>query len=289
MGSSGSTLLASLTGTGVPPLTFSTTTLAFGNLDIGATSAAQPVVITNSASGPVTLPGFSITSDFKISTSTCPGTLASGTSCTLSVVFNPTTTGPRTGTLTPNANSPGYSTTQTTLTGNGVDFTLVETPTSGTVIAGNATTSTIVTTAIAGFAAPVTATCSTTAPGTSCTLSVASFTPAPTTTLTAKFSTTSQYVIIGYGSVGGTGYLCVVGAASALLLLITRRRSTPLLRNGLLALLLAVGGLSLSGCSGKQPARNSVYTPPGTYAYTVTETDGFLVRSATFSLTVTAK
>ena len=224
---------------------------------------------------------FSITGDFKIASSTC-GTLAAAASCTVGIVFNPTTTGPRSGTIT-------AGTTSAALSGNGVDFSVAETPTSGTVIAGNANTATLLTTAIAGFSAPITATCTTNAPGGTCTLSATSFIPAPTTTITAKFTTTSQYVVIGYGSFGGTGLLWIIGTGSALLLLITRRRTTPLLRNSLLAVLLAIAGLSLSGCSGKLPAQNSVYTLPGTYTYTVTETDGFLVHSATYSLTVTAK
>ena len=37
------------------------------------------------------------------------------------------------------------------------------------------------------------------------------------------------------------------------------------------------------------PAQNSTYTAPGTYNFTVTATDGFLVHSATYALTVTAK
>jgi hypothetical protein len=48
-------------------------------------------------------------------------------------------------------------------------------------------------------------------------------------------------------------------------------------------------GVSATGCSGKLPAQNSVYTGAGSYVITVTATDGFLVHSATYNLTVTAK
>jgi hypothetical protein len=53
--------------------------------------------------------------------------------------------------------------------------------------------------------------------------------------------------------------------------------------------LLAATGLAITGCSGKLPAQNSVYTGPGTYTVTVSATDGFLTHSATYTLTVTAK
>jgi hypothetical protein len=48
-------------------------------------------------------------------------------------------------------------------------------------------------------------------------------------------------------------------------------------------------GLSSSGCTGKLPTQNSSYTGPGSYVITVTATDGFLVHSATYNLTVSAK
>jgi hypothetical protein len=53
--------------------------------------------------------------------------------------------------------------------------------------------------------------------------------------------------------------------------------------------LLAAISLSMTGCTGKLPAQNAAFTGPGNYTVTVTATDGFLVRSATYSLTVTAK
>jgi hypothetical protein len=68
-----------------------------------------------------------------------------------------------------------------------------------------------------------------------------------------------------------------------------RKSASALLRSGLAVALLAAIGLALTGCSGKLPAQNSAYTGPGTYTVTVTATDGFLVHSATYTLTVTAK
>jgi hypothetical protein len=57
-----------------------------------------------------------------------------------------------------------------------------------------------------------------------------------------------------------------------------------------LAFIVVTGLLSLAatGCSGKLPAKNAAYTGPGTYTITVSGTDGFLTRTATYTLNVTA-
>ena len=103
-----------------------------------------------------------------------------------------------------------------------------------------------------------------------------------------SFSTTSQYTVVGYGGFG-SGFLWLVAAASGWLLWRGRRSGRALLRGGVLTVLLAAMGLWLTGCTGKLPAQNAAWTAPGNYAVTVTATDGFLVHSATYSLTVTAK
>ena len=99
--------------------------------------------------------------------------------------------------------------------------------------------------------------------------------------------TTSQYTVIGYGVFGG--YLWPIVVGSGLLLWRTRRRVGTMLRSGLMVVLLAAIGWSMTGCSGKLPTQNPAYTGPGSYTITVSATDGFLVHSATYSLTVKAK
>ena len=53
-----------------------------------------------------------------------------------------------------------------------------------------------------------------------------------------------------------------------------------------LMVLLAAMSFAVTGCSGKTPGKNAAFTGPGNYTVTVTGTDGFLVHSATYSLTV---
>jgi hypothetical protein len=81
----------------------------------------------------------------------------------------------------------------------------------------------------------------------------------------------------------------LIGIGSGVLLLVSRRRAGSLAKTGLFAVMLLAFGVSATGCSGKLPAQNSVYTGAGSYVITVTATDGFLVHSATYNLTVTAK
>jgi hypothetical protein len=286
VGSSGSTLTATLTGKGIPDLVFSFNTLEFGNLDVG-NSATKSLAVTNNASGPVNVPPLVTTGDYSVASS-CGNTVAPLATCNINVTFKPTTTGSRSGTLTVNSSDPAYSGTPTALTGNGVDFTIATNPSSGSVIAGYDKSTNVITTPLAGFVAPITISCSVTAPGSTCALSATTFGSTVAVSTAVNITTTSQYAVIGYGGLGG-GSLWIIGFGSGCLLWIRRRSISGTARAGILLLLVAVASLSITGCSGKLPAQNSIYTKPGTYTYTITATDGFLVHSATYSLTVTAK
>jgi hypothetical protein len=296
VGSNGSTLTATLTGTGIPDLTITPAqTLNFGNLDVGA-SATLTLTATNSATGTVPVPGFLTTGDYS-TTNNCGSTLAAGASCTITVKFTPTTSGTRTGTLTVNAANPG---TPSMLTGNGLDFTIASSPASGTAIAGYSSSTMITTTPLAGFGAQLKLSCTTQAPGSICTLttgtstaSTVTYESSSPTQIGVSITTTAQYAVIGYTGGFGSGWLSLIAVASASLLWMRRRSLGRLARSGLTLALLAVAlgaaSLGMTGCSGKLPAKNANYTVPGNYTYTMTATDGIITHSATYTLTVTAK
>ncbi len=284
-------LLSTLTGTGIPDLSYTFAPVPFGNIDVGATSAAQSFVVTNPNSSAVPVPGFTVVGSFA-EADNCGVSLGAKQSCTVVVTFKPTTTGtaaPNTGSIALKSASAAYSNAAVTLTGNGIDFTIVVNPGSGSVIAGYNTTFNVVTTPLAGFAAGLNLSCTTTVPGSTCTVAAGSVGGAAAVTTNVSITTTSKYTVVGYGGYGGSGWLWTIGLASGCLLLIGRRRAGLMVRGGLLLVLLACVSVGLTGCSGQQPAQNSVYTAPGTYSYTITATDGFLVHSATYSLTVTVK
>jgi hypothetical protein len=287
--STGNTLTAALTGTGVPGFTISTTALSFGSQDVGF-AAAQTLTLMNIAPQALPVPAFVTTGDYAVSTAACGGSLAAGANCLVKVTFQPVATGPRNGTVGVNSTSLLYNGLSATLTGNGVDFSLSLNPTSGTVVAGDSVTSTATLSPIAGFAAPVTLSCmlAAAAVASTCALPANSVTPTATVTTAISISTTSQFTVVGYG-VGGHGYLWLIALGSGWLLWAKRRSAGALGWSGLIVVLLAMMSLSMTGCSGKLPTQNPAYTGPGNYTVTLSATDGFLVHTATYNLTVTAK
>jgi large repetitive protein len=96
------------TVTVAPVVSISPTTLAFGNVVLGATSAAQTVTVTNTGAGPLVFNTIGITGNFAIvpGTTTCRtgvanAVTANGGFCVINVTFSPTgTAGAKTGTLT---------------------------------------------------------------------------------------------------------------------------------------------------------------------------------------------
>jgi hypothetical protein len=280
----------SLTGTGIPGFTLTPGPLSFGNQDVGSTSSPPlTLTLTSVAHRALATPVFTTTGNlYSVSTAACGATMIAQTSCLVSVTFTPQTTGPLAGTLTDNSANPVYSGLSATMTGNGVDFSISLNPTGGSVAAGDGTTTTATLTPIAGYSSPVTLSCAVPAGAAAmvCSLSSATLTltSAAAATTVVSIGTTSQYTVIGYSGTGGRGLLWLLAAASGGLLW-RRRRLTPVLLGGLLLVLL--GGLT--SCSSKLPDQNAAWTAPGNYAVTVTATDGQLVHSATYSLTVTAK
>jgi hypothetical protein len=282
------TLTAPLTGTGIPVITGSPTALNFGNVDIGATSPAQVITFTNTATGAVTVPQLLVTSDYAVTTN-CGSSLAALATCTISVVFKPTATGARNGTLTVNSTTPAYSGLSTSLTGNGVDFSLALAPTSGSVVAGISVSTNATVTPIAGFSAPVSLSCATNAQASTCVPASASFTPSATVVTAVAISSTSKFAVVGFGGLGGNGLLSLIALGSGALLWLKRRSAVTFARISLGIVFMAAASLLATGCSGQQPAQNAQFTAPGSYTYTITATDGFLVRTVTYTLTVTAK
>jgi hypothetical protein len=85
-------------------ISVSPSSLAFGTQKIGTTSTPKVVTLTNNETVTVTINGVTITgrnaTDFAVSSSTCNSTLASTSTCGISVTFKPRATGTRVGTLT---------------------------------------------------------------------------------------------------------------------------------------------------------------------------------------------
>ena len=92
---------ASITGTGigVPIVVLCPSGLSFPNQVVGSSSTPQTAIITNTSATALTITQISTSGDFS-ETNNCGGGLAPQTACVTQIVFSPTTTGTRAGTLT---------------------------------------------------------------------------------------------------------------------------------------------------------------------------------------------
>ena len=130
-----------LSGTGMtsaPSVTLSPTSVGFGNQNVGTTSAAQTVTLTNTGTAPLTITSIALggtnAADFAES-ATCPlspDTLASGGTCTITVTFSPSVAGSRSAAISISDNA-ADSPQSIALSGTGV------TPTTGVTLIGSST------------------------------------------------------------------------------------------------------------------------------------------------------
>ena len=91
-----------LSGVGTTPAAIVLTPLSlnFGHLTVGTPSVVQNVTVSNTGGQAAALTSEVVTGDFAITASSCGGTLASQSGCTLSIVFTPAASGARAGSLT---------------------------------------------------------------------------------------------------------------------------------------------------------------------------------------------
>ena len=112
-----------------PVATLSTTTLGFGAVDTGATSAVQTVTLSNTGAATLQLSAISVSSsEFTRVGGSCTATtaLAVSASCTMNLNFTPANVGVRFATLTVNHNA-SVTTSTVSLAGTGVAPTVVTT------------------------------------------------------------------------------------------------------------------------------------------------------------------
>lgn len=117
---------AGLAGTGsggsAPPLSFSPSSLSFGNVVVSATSPGQVVTVTNGSNSAVSISGISGSGNYTAASSgatPCGGSLNSKQSCTFTVTFSPTLPGTVSGAVTISDNTAG-SPQVLNLTGKGI-------------------------------------------------------------------------------------------------------------------------------------------------------------------------
>jgi hypothetical protein len=300
----GTTQSVSLTGTGIAPVAGLAPARDFESVNVGTTSTALAVTLTNSGDAPLTVTGVAVSGDYAIATGgTCPATfpftlgaveagftsqiaVVTGSSCTINITFTPTVIGTRAGTLTvtdDNLNVAGSKqSVALTGTGKGFSFSLEAGSTSvRTVNAGNPATYNLVATAAGGFTGNVQFVCSSSFYGANivCTVSPENFVFGPDATsvnLVVSVATVARAMgaplTVPRAPLGGLGML----SGQAFLLLLMMLIALAGLRNRRAWVLLAATLLfvtMLAACGGGgvvAPAAPLAGTPAGTYTISVT-------------------
>jgi Abnormal spindle-like microcephaly-assoc'd, ASPM-SPD-2-Hydin/HYDIN/CFA65/VesB-like, Ig-like domain/Beta-propeller repeat len=278
-----------------PAVTLSGNIAGFSAVDVGTTSAAQSLSITNSGTAPLNIQSITATGDFA-ATTTCAASVAPSASCSVQVTFKPTASGARTGLLTivDDANSGEIV---IGLSGTGTAPTLTISPASGattsaTVTAGQPATYNLSIAATPGAAGTATLTCSGVPTNATCTISPSSLNLSSSTN--AAFTVTVETQVVRTASLTFEGVkLASIGLAflpPVALLLMKRRRVSYGARVCVL-LLACIPTIALTGCGGggsppQPPVTQTFKTAPGTYTFTVTATTGKASVSQPLTLTV---
>lgn len=303
----GSPHVATLSGTGNPTgiLSLSPTSLAFGNENVGSTSSAQSIQVTNTGNAALTISSITASGDYSETDNCTKAPLQPTTNCTIQVTFKPSVSGSSTGALTITDDAPG-SPHEVLLTGTGVlaDFSISTSAPSETTAAGTAVKFGVMVTPNDGFANQVSLGCQLPAALTdaTCTISPASVTPDGTNPAQATVTiTTTSRSVVPPGPLNTNwpfSHIPVPVAALAslfalALLAVVARRKKVLLGFGVVALsaamCIACGSGKSFGVSGNGNGTGTTTangTPAGTYTVSINATSGSVTRGTTIQLTV---
>ena len=263
--------------------------LSFPTTGVGATSSVQIVTLTNSSTAVVlTDLALSASSGFQLSGNTCSASLSPGASCTVGVVFAPTSAGQQTGNLTV-ASSALATSAQAALSGMGFDFTAaLSGQPSQTVASGQTASFTVDIAPMNGSAGTFTFSCGSMPANAACI-----FNPVSDTVAAGTSGSVTVQVATGQSQTAGierrAGWGFVPALCGLVLLPLAWRRRRLLM---VLAALLVAGGLSScsgsGGGGGGAPPTSSggTNTPAGTYSVPVTISANGISHKVTLSLTV---
>jgi hypothetical protein len=294
----GSPHVIALIGTGtVPQVSLAPSSLTFVSQVIGTSSAAQNVTLSDTGTATLNISGISVVGDFSESNN-CGLGVAATFSCQIAVVFAPSATGTRTGTLTIVDNAAGSPHT-VSLTGTGASPGLgLGLPTGGsgsaTVTAGTTAAYTL-SVGGAGLAGTASLTCTGAPTGADCSVpATVNISSTSAATLNVSVSTTSRTMAAlrspAFRHLGSLWATALMGCMFFSLSGRNRRISGVNRRTAkryLLFLSLMLASL-LCGCgggnSGSQTNPNG--TPAGTYKLSVTATMGSTAQTTVLTLVV---
>ena len=304
-----SKLVASFTSSSAPSLSFSASTLGFGDQPKSTTSSAQAETVTNTGTGNLTISTVTISGtnagDFAKSADTCTGaTVTPNSTCAVSVTFTPSATGSRSASLSFTDNASGSPQT-VGLTGTGQDFTFGAasgSPTSVTVAPGSPASYTLSVGGEGGFNQSVSFTCTGAPSEATCTISPNPVTAGSSATnVTVTVTTTAASLNAPRSrplppvpplSPGLRGLLMLTLALALMAWAIGRRNPLGVSRWRSTLVPLAGGlllALALAGCGGggNNNVTHNPGTPAGTSTLTVTGTAGSGSSAFSHSVTLT--
>jgi hypothetical protein len=114
----------SLSGSGLGAfVALAPSSLVFSATPVGISSVAQTITLTNSGNMTLSINSVQVAGDYR-QTNNCPATLSAGSACAITVIFTPTASGARSGTVTISDSIPG-SPQSVALAGTGVALAAV--------------------------------------------------------------------------------------------------------------------------------------------------------------------
>ncbi|MGD0758210.1 MAG: SBBP repeat-containing protein [Candidatus Sulfotelmatobacter sp.] len=270
----GSPHVIALIGTGTVPLAgLAPTSLTFASQVVGTSSAAQNVTLSDTGSAALNISGISVVGDFSESNN-CMLQVDATESCQIAVVFTPSATGTRTGTLTIVDNASGSPQT-VSLTGTGAGPGLgLGLPTGGSgsaTVAAGATAAYTLSIGGAGLAGTASLTCTGAPTGADCSVPpTVNISSTSASSFNVSVTTTSRTMAALHSRNRRTSGR-------------NRRRARRYLLFLPLMLALLLCGCS-GGSNGGQTSPNG--TPAGTYNLSVTATMGSSAQTTVLTLVV---
>ena len=276
------TIPISAIGSG-PLATLSPSPTPFANQQVGSTSVAQVVTLTNPGSAALTISDISVNGPFS-QTNNCPGSLGPSFSCGINVTFAPTAAGPASGTLVVTDTAPSNS-QFVNLQGQGLDFTISAPSVASVTRGGNTSVTVTITQAGGGFFSPVKLACAGLPTLASCAFSPSDSVTPNTSMAQATVTISAAASLVGgrkwdFNRLGTPAILPAALLSGALLLFFARPGSRRRLIHA--AFLLTASVWFLASCGGSGGGSGSTSpppisgTPPGTYSMVITGTSGAL-------------
>lgn len=277
-----------------PGFSLSTQTLNFGAQAVGTSSQPQTITLTSKGDSAVTVTSISVLGDFSV-TEDCTGqALPVDSSCTIDVVFEPSTLDPKSGTITIQSDSLSSPDT-VNLSGGGSGsaggFLLTVDPSSQTVNAGNTATFDLDLTPTSGFTGTVNLACSGVPQQSTCSIAPASVNITGAGAQTAILTVRTTARVMAPPAPGPRDFFPRNGLRwvpwMVLLMAMTtfaaaRRKRVQLVLAGLMLVMMMWTACGAGGTVVNTPRG----TPAGNFSITITATSGTTTQTTAVALKI---